>query len=228
MWSAPRTFARFSAFTSPTIRTASPGPGNGWRWTISSGRPELGADRADLVLEQVAQRLDELEVHVLGQPADVVVALDVGRGLRAGLDHVRVQRALHEEPRAGVLARDLLEDADELLADRLALGLGIGHPGELREEPVLGLHVDERHVEVPRERLLDLLGLPLAVQPVVDEHAGQLVADRAVDEQRRHAESTPPESAQSTSASPTCSRIRWTCSSMMFVGVQSGSSPQPS
>ena len=31
----------------------------------------------------------------------------------------------------------------------------------------------------------DLLGLVLAQQPVVDEHAGELVADRAVDERRR-------------------------------------------
>ena len=38
------------------------------------GQPELGADGADLVLEQRAQRLDELELEVLGQAADVVVA----------------------------------------------------------------------------------------------------------------------------------------------------------
>ena len=42
------------------------------------------------------------------------------------------------------------------------------------------------------------------------------------------AESTPPESAQSTSAPPTWARIRSTESSMMFVGVQSGSRSQPS
>ena len=45
---------------------------------------------------------------------------------RAALDHVGVQRPLDEEPRAPVLARDLLEHADELLADRLALVLGVG------------------------------------------------------------------------------------------------------
>ncbi len=40
------------------------------------GQAELGADGADLVLEQRAQRLDELELQVVGQPADVVVRLD--------------------------------------------------------------------------------------------------------------------------------------------------------
>ena len=61
------------------------------------GQPELLADRAHLVLEQVAQRLDELEVHVVGEAADVVVRLDVGVVGAARLDDVGIQRALHEE-----------------------------------------------------------------------------------------------------------------------------------
>ena len=124
-----------------------------------------------------------------GQPADVVVRLDLRRHavVAARLDHVRVERSLDEEPRRfAELARLLLEDADELLADDLALRLGIGDAGEPGQEPLLGAHVDERHVEVAAEGLDDLLRLVGAHQPVVDEHAGQLVADRLVDEQRRH------------------------------------------
>ena len=41
-------------------------------------------------------------------------------------------------------------------------------------------------MEVAAKGLDDLLRLVGAHQPVVDEHAGQLVADRLVDEQRRH------------------------------------------
>ena len=37
------------------------------------GQAEFAAERADLVLEEFAQRLDELHVHALGQAADVVV-----------------------------------------------------------------------------------------------------------------------------------------------------------
>src|SRR5690606_1175108 len=50
------------------------------------GQAQLEADLAHLVLEQLTQRLDQLEVHLLGQTADVVVALDdVGlAGLGAG------------------------------------------------------------------------------------------------------------------------------------------------
>ena len=74
------------------------------------GQAELAADRAHLVLEQGAQRLDELELQVFGQPADVVVALDVGgAGAAARLDDVGVERALHEE------------------VDRLAVALRLEH-----------------------------------------------------------------------------------------------------
>jgi hypothetical protein len=45
--------------------------------------------------------------------------------------------------------------------------------------------VDERHVEVRVERLHHLLRLVLPEQPVVDEHARELVADRLVHEERR-------------------------------------------
>ena len=58
---------------------------------------ELLADQADLVLEERAQRLDQLELEVVGQAADVVVGLDVGgAGAAAGLDDVGVERALDE------------------------------------------------------------------------------------------------------------------------------------
>ena len=60
-------------------------------------------------------------------------------------------------------------------------------PLQLREEALLGVDRDQRHVEVVAERGDHLIALVLAHQPVVDEHAGQPVADRPVDEQRRDA-----------------------------------------
>ena len=153
---------------------------------MTSGSTELEAHLADLVLEEGAQRLDELELEVVGQPADVVVTLDVGCALApAGLDDVGIERALHEPLDRVVLvatvmhdvARRLLEDADELLADRLALGLRIGDAGQRGEEALPGVDDDEVDTGRVDEVLLDLLGLPLAQQPVVDEDAGELVAD---------------------------------------------------
>ena len=97
------------------------------------------ADMAYLVLEQQPQRLHEGELQVLGQPADVVVALDVGRaGPAAGLHDVGIERPLDEEAdrvalgvrRADHVPGRLLEDPDELAADRAPLVLGIRQPGE--------------------------------------------------------------------------------------------------
>src|SRR3954465_8263095 len=75
--SASRSVSSRSAVTSPMIRIARPGPGDGRgagageRLAVAHRlrQPELEPDRADLVLEQVPQRLDELEPHVGGQAA---------------------------------------------------------------------------------------------------------------------------------------------------------------
>ena len=66
----------------------------------------------------------------------------------------------------------------------LRLASGSVTPRELVEEAVLGVDGDERDLEVVAEGGDDLLALVLAHQAVVDEHARELVADRAVHEQR--------------------------------------------
>jgi hypothetical protein len=217
----------------PTTRIARPGPGEGLAPHEALGQPELGADGADLVLEQRPQRLDELEVQVVGQPADVVVGLDRRRARAAArLDDVGVQRPLDEELRAllalGELERLLLEDPDELRADDLALGLGLRDPAQLVEEAVLGVHRDERDLEVVAERAHDLLALVLAHHPVVDEDARELVADRAVDEQRRHGGVHAAREAADDLLSPTCARMRSSCSSTMDAALHVRSQPQTS
>ncbi len=195
------------------------------------GQAELLADSADLVLEEQPQGLDELHAHVCGQPTHVVMRLDLGgdTDLAARLDHVRVQRPLDEEADVAELAGLFLEDADELLADDLPLLLRVGHAGEPGEEALLRLDVDERHVEVAAERLHDLLGLVLAQQPVIDEDAGQLVADRLVDEQAPRPRSRPrPRGRRSPARCPTWARIRSTCSSITAAGVHAGAAPATS
>ena len=79
-----------------------------------------------------------------------------------------------------------LEDPHELLADDLALALGVGHALQRRKELLGRVHGHERDAEMLAEGRDHLLGLAQPQQPVIHEHAGQLVADRAVDQQRRH------------------------------------------
>ena len=168
------------------MRTARPGPGNGWRQTISSGRPSSSPTARTSSLNRCAQRLDELEVHVVGQTADVVVALDVRVVAAAGLDDVGIERALHEEARVAEILRGLLEHADEELADDLALALRIDDVVERVEEPVLRLHVHEVDLELVAERVCSTCSAsPSRSSPVSTKTHDELVADRLVHERGR-------------------------------------------
>ena len=105
-----------SRVIAPSSRTARPGPGKRLapRRTRRRGRASRPT-RAHFVLEELAQRLDELELHPLGQAADVVVALDHRRRPddRHALDHVRIERALREKVEPSELVRAPLEHVDE-------------------------------------------------------------------------------------------------------------------
>ena len=80
------------------------------------------------------------------------------------------------------LLGDLLEHADELAADALALQLGVGDALRLVEEALLRVDLDEVDAELALEDLLDLFSLVLAHAAVVDEHASKLLADRHVEQ----------------------------------------------
>src|SRR5690606_25429338 len=149
------------------------------------GQPQLAPEGPHLILEQLAQGLDQLEVHAFGQATDVVVRLDRHRrAAREGnaLDHVRVKRTLGQELGPAELARLLLEHIYEEPPDRLALGFGVAHAFERAQERILGPHMHERDVVVLPEQRYDLVGLSLPQQAVVDKDAGELVIDGLVDE----------------------------------------------
>src|SRR5439155_19643344 len=148
--------------------------------------PELSPDVTDLVLDEAPQRLDDLERHDFGQTADVVVRLDPRARLRlarARLDHVGVDRPLHQQAYVAHAARLLLEAADELLADDRPLLLGIAHSFEAAKKALRRIDVHETQTRT--ERGDDLFGLVRAQQPGIDEHAREPIADRARHERGR-------------------------------------------
>ena len=157
-------------------------------------QPERRAQCAHLVLEEVVKRLDQIEMYAVGEGNQVVMALD-GRGLAAGLaraalDDVGVDGALrqvlHRPAALGQLLRDGEELLPELRADDAALLLRLHDVGQQRGVAVLGVHVHEVHVELLREHVLNFFGLVLAQQPVVDEHAGQLLTDSLCAQRGHH------------------------------------------
>ena len=100
------------------------------------------------------------------------------------LDHVGIERALRQEIGAADLFRFRIEHVDEQAADGLALRFGIGDACELAEELFRRINMHQRDVVVMPEQVDDGLGLVEPQQAVIDEHAGELVADRLVDQHR--------------------------------------------
>ncbi len=87
------------------------------------GQAEFAAERAHLVLEQFAQRLDQLHVHARGQTADIVVRLYRHRratGERHAFDHIGIERALRQKFRAADLFCLGIEHVDEQAANGFA------------------------------------------------------------------------------------------------------------
>ncbi len=77
-----------------------------------------------------------------------------------------------------------VEHVDEEAPDGLALRFGVGDPGEFAEEKLRGVDVNQRDVVVMPEQVDHGLGLVEPEHAVIDEHAGELVADRLVDQDR--------------------------------------------
>ena len=149
---------------------------------------ELFTDPTHLVLEQRAQRFDQRELQVVRKPADVVVALDVrGSGSAAGFDDI-ADRAC---PVPGTRPNRCRRGSREPVSSNARMNSrpmifrfcsGSLTPSSARKE--LRRCVDDLELHAGRgdEVSLDLLTLALAQQTVIDEHTGQLIADRALHE----------------------------------------------
>ena len=125
------------------------------------------------------------------------------------------------------LAGGRLEDPDELPADDLALLLRVGDARPARRGTGRPRRPPCSRMPVARDVvLLDLLGLARPQQPVVDEDAGELVADRPVHQRRGDRRVDPAgQRRRSPARRRPVARIAATCSSMMLAEVQVGSMP---
>ena len=100
---------------------------------------QLSSNQTHFVFEQLTQRLDQLEIHLLRQSTNVVVTLDHSRWATHGnrLDDVWVERSLHQV--TNITAQTLcffLKHIDEYFTDAFALLFRIGNALERFEEQV--------------------------------------------------------------------------------------------
>ena len=89
---------------------------------------QFPADQPHFILEQLPQRLDQFQLHLLRQAADVVMTLDHGRrpAHRNRFDHVRIERALNQKANVAQALGFFFENIDEDFADRFSLLFRIG------------------------------------------------------------------------------------------------------
>ena len=113
------------------------------------------------------------------------MALDDGRLAddRNRFDDVRIECSLREEIDRSELRRLALEDLDERRADDLSLQLRIGDARQTIHEEARRVHEHERQLQ-PLESFSHLRRFVQPQHAVVDENAGELLADRAVKDQR--------------------------------------------
>jgi hypothetical protein len=102
------------------------------------------------------------------------------------LDHIRVDGALRQPARTRQFLRLGLEHLDEFAADDLALGLGITHPGKVREKFLRGIDMNDFYAEIAAQALHDLSRFVQAQQAMIDKHAGELIANGTVHQRCRH------------------------------------------
>lgn len=154
---------------------------------------ELAAELADLVLEELSQRLNQLETlavhHTSGQTADVVVRLDCSRGSLPAqrLNQIRVKSSLKEPLDLSCIGsvlgllldadRLLLEQIDEGVANDLALGFRLGDACKAAKEKLCSVNDCEVNVKMVRKRLLDLFALVQAHQASVHKNGVEPVAN---------------------------------------------------
>ena len=165
-----------------------------------------------------------------GSPPTLWWLLIVGCRLRARLDHVGIERALHQE-RAPRRARARTSSKTRMNSSPIVLRFVSGSvtPARLARKRSAAFTWTSGIRKCRANVSSTCSGSPSRMQPGVDEHAGELIADRAVDQQRRdgrvHAAR---QRAEHLSRRRPARGSRRPRRSMMFVGVQSGSSPQPS
>ena len=124
-------------------------------------------------------------MNALWEWNQVVVALD-GCSLAAcltsaRLNNVRIDGALCQELNAVQLLGLVKEDLPELGTNQAALHLWLGNASQKLCIAFLCVNVNQRHVELLAEDLLNHLWLTLAEHAVVHKYAGQLIANSAMD-----------------------------------------------
>lgn len=135
---------------------------------------KFAANNAHFVFVQQLNGLTQLELHIVGQAAYIVV------GLYAVLrfKDIGINGALSQEAHfVADLASFLFEYANELSADNLSLGFGLFYVNKLVQEAVGCVYVYQVCIHLVLEHVNNLLTFAFAHKAMVYMHADKLLAN---------------------------------------------------
>ena len=145
------------------------------------GNTKTTADGTDLILEEPLERLAELETHLLGQTAYVMMALDCLTGYVEALNTVRIDGTLGEPLGIGYLGGLGIEHLNKVAAYDLTFLLRIGHTLQVLKE--LGRCIHTLDIQAQAHVVTHHVGeLVLTQQSVVYEYTGQVLTDSLVEQ----------------------------------------------
>ena len=143
------------------------------------------AELSDFIFEEVPQRFDQFKLQVFGQATHIMVQFDRRRGPVSSsptFDDVGIECALSKKVRTFNLGGLIRKTVDEGAADTAAFFLRVSHAGKHVKKPILSWYDMQVCLEVVSEFLNDGSRLVFPEQAIVDQDAGELIANCPADE----------------------------------------------
>src|SRR5260370_23680260 len=128
------------------------------------------------------------------------MTLDARGGMPAdgtASDYIRIECSLGKKFVAAVFVssimsifgeqffRRVLKYFNKLVADNFPFLLGIGHAAQFRKETLAGIDILQAHMKIFPKNTLHHFFLARPQQSVIHKNAGELIADRLVQQRRR-------------------------------------------
>ncbi len=237
MASALRSVSRRSAVTSPTMRMPRPGPGKGWRETISSGTPSSRPTARTSSLNRVRSGSTSSNCRSSGRPPTLWWLLM----LAAPSPPPDSTTSGYSVPWTRNLTSSPCSPASATMSRCASSNT------RMNSRPMILRFVSGSLTPARADRNRSFSSRMMSFTPV-EATKSRSICSTSPSRSRpwstctqvswsptarctsaaATAESTPPDRAQMTRASPTCARIAATWSAMTLPGVQSGASPAPS
>ena len=124
--------------------------------------------------------LDELELQIVRQAADIVMGFNAD-----AFENIGIDGSLGQESDIVLLAGFFFKNTDKLGTDDFAFLLRIADAGELVQETVDRIDIDQICFHLVAEDFDDLFGLAFAEKTVIHMNGDQLLPDGA-DQERGH------------------------------------------